>query len=346
MSRIRVWFVTNRNVLTDGSGKETGFGPRFNEDGPGALRFGSALVDGPDAKGAYKLARIEIAPERLTGPQSRRKLGSLKVFEDLRQAMIAEARDVVGYIHGYAADFVMSLERAAEISDKLAKADKPVFVVAVSWPADGDMIPLVSYHRDRDDARDSGPAIGRAFLKLRDYVDELARADRCQQRLHLIAHSMGNYATRHAVQAIRREIGDELPRVFDNIILAAADEDDDAFEHDHKLRLLPKLGRLVHVLYSPSDRALWISDTTKGNPDRLGSDGPRLIDLLPKKVVLIDCEEVDGEGEDIQVHQYYRLSPQVVADEAHILRGTAPDLIPNRRYIPATRSYRVLARGP
>lgn len=101
----------------------------------------------------------------------------------------------------------------------------------------------------------------------------------------------------------------------------------------------------MHVYFSPDDRALLISDTTKRNPDRLGSDGPRLVDDLPRKVLLVDCRDVDNSSEDgwpdFQVHQYYRLRPEVIEDMTAVIAGTSPESVPNRDYFPAARTYRI-----
>jgi esterase/lipase superfamily enzyme len=193
--------------------------------------------------------------------------------------------------------------------------------------------------------------MARTFLFLRDFVAQLGEngGQFCEQRLHLLAHSMGNYALRHGLQGIRAKLKDEIPRLFDNVILAAADEDDDAFERDDKYRKLPLICRRVHIYFSPDDRALLISDKTKRQPDRLGSEGPRLIDDLPRKVVLIDCRNVDNSTEagwpDLQIHQYYRLRPEVIADITEVLAGIPPDVILNRDYNPAMRTYRIKSAG-
>ena len=162
----------------------------------------------------------------------------------------------------------------------------------------------------------SGVALGRGLLKLGEFVrrvlDELGprvrsdlgrdaetarlRKELCVGRLHLMAHSMGAYALRHAVQGMRKEVGDDLPRLFDEILLFAPDEDADAFEHDHKLALLPRLGRRVTVYHNREDIPLAISDLTKGNPDRLGADGPAHPHLLPAKVTVVDCTHVVTTG--------------------------------------------------
>ena len=121
-----------------------------------------------------------------------------------------------------------------------------------------------------------------------------------------------------------------MPRIFDQIFLMAADEDDDTFEHDHKLKLLPRLGRHVNVYFNRNDRAMAISDTTKGNPDRLGDDGPRTPFQVPGKVTQIDCTPaVSGVVE----HSYFVDEPKVVADMIHVLEGTDPANVPGRKFL-------------
>lgn len=328
-----VYFATNRSLVRRGGRSE--FGTAFNVDGPAALRFGRAEVTGD----AYDQFDVHVAPEKLSGRSTR--LGSAAIFQELTERLRnGEPTNVLLFIHGYACTFEDALARTAEITDKYG--DGKMIAFAFSWPANGRMVPLMSYYSDRNDAKASGEAMARAALKLKAFIQEIDAGERCERSIHLVAHSMGNYALRHAVQGIRSELGDRnLPRLFDNIFLMAADEDDDAFEHDHKLRLLSALGRMVHVYFNPGDRALIVSDVTKANPDRLGSDGPRLADLLPRKVVLVNCQDVDYEGEDFQVHQYYRRSPEVIEDVRQALAGTPPQEMTGRRFEPATRSYRI-----
>lgn len=331
-----VYFATNRRILKEGPPPE--FGDRFNDKGPQELRFGSAKVK--KVRGAYKVDSIVLAPERLPD-EGEELLGSRATYETLRERMGADNLDVLCFIHGYASNMDSALERAAELKDKYRVDGREPHVFVFSWPSDGALVPILSYYSDRDDARASGVAVARAFLKLRQFLVDLGRERHCQQSLHLVAHSMGNYALRWALQGIRGELGEDLPRLFDNIFLMAADEDDDAFEHDYKLRPLPELARAVHVYFSPDDRALFVSDVTKRNPDRLGSDGPRVREGLPRKVVLVDCRRVDVSKDDLTNHQYYRLNPRVVADVNLVLKGVAPADMPTRAYVPEDRSWRI-----
>lgn len=334
---VTVYFATNRNLT--GSAEEPHFGDTFNADGPHAVRFGWAEVSG--AK--LEEVKIKVCKEVLqTASADDQVFGSRELFTQVMHKMAKYSRDTLIYIHGFGFSFEDAIRRSAALKLKYS-AGNPINVFAFSWPGDGKMIPFISYYSDRSDARNSGMAMARTFLFLKDFLGRMRLSDQafCDQRLHVLAHSMGNYALRHGLQGIRSELSDKIPRIFDNIILAAADEDDDAFEFDHKFRKLSMLARRVHIYFSPHDRALLISDKTKRNPDRLGSDGPRLIDDLPRKVVLIDCRQVDHAEGDLQIHQYYRLKREVVEDISEVLAGTAPEDIDHREHNTATRTYRI-----
>ena len=133
----------------------------------------------------------------------------------------------------------------------------------------------------------------------------------------------------------------------------AADEDNDAFEHDGKLRLLPDLAKAVHVYFSEDDKALVISDVTKRNPDRLGATGPRIRANLQRKIDLVDCRLVDHVppeelsldeiGRSLSQHQYYRLRPEVIADVKQVLAGTKPSDIEGRDFVQEHLSYLIQA---
>jgi esterase/lipase superfamily enzyme len=239
--------------------------------------------------------------------------------------------DTIVFIHGYNVSFKEAMKAAAKIGRNFAglNSGRGVNILAFSWPSDGSMAPWIAYSSDRRDAAASGPAFARGILKLRDFVHEMSERDACSQKIHLIAHSMGNYVLRHALQEIRQQSPTGLPRIFDQIFLMAADEDDDAFEHNHKLRLLPRLARRVNVYFNRGDTAISLSDKTKGNPDRLGDDGPRAPFQVPAKVTQTDCTEV---VKGLVGHSYYANEPKVVQDMAQVLEGLDPTLVKGRTF--------------
>ncbi|KAK0340480.1 hypothetical protein LTR94_030329, partial [Friedmanniomyces endolithicus] len=219
---------------------------------------------------------LHIYPDILNQPDVT-KTGGGMFMEDLRKRMAQSPRcDTLVFIHGFKVSFTGALTSAALLAQGLGQERRAMNVVVFSWPSDGAAVPWMSYYSDREDARASGPSIARAFLKFKDFVLALPSHDYCERRVHLLVHSMGAYVLRQSLRALIAKDRDSLTRLFDQIILAAPDEDDDAFETDEKLRLLPRIARQVSVYFNPNDKGLTISDKTKANPDRLGSDGPRL----------------------------------------------------------------------
>jgi esterase/lipase superfamily enzyme len=277
--------------------------------------------------------------------------------------MAAERSDAIVFIHGFASTFKTALQRAAQLRDVYTFTTGPARgarqitpqVFVFSWPSDGAMIPFRSYASDRQDAGHSGTAMARALARLLEFLREQAPRDEatgvihCNQRIHLVAHSMGNWALRRAVLGLAELMGAErLPRLFDNVFLMAADEDSDALGDMHKLGYLPQLGRNVHVYHSQDDKALRLSRDLKMNGDRLGSTGPKTFDGLPLNVHAIDCVSVDytddldpGLLPEHVRHQYYRLRAEVIKDVRAVLGGLRPEAMPWRAVIRPGQSCRI-----
>lgn len=351
---IDVYFATNRKQTR--KKPPVRFGDRFNHDGPQFYRVGLARVekksDDPD-KG-YKLVDVLLAEESETGPPV--TLGSKEIFKKLREQMRKDHRDILVYIHGFANSFKSSIARAAQVADqyRITPPDDKEYrphVFAFSWPSNGQVVPPWQYFSDRDDAEASGKAMARSLLRLVEFLDETnASGAQCAQRLHLVAHSMGNWALRHTLQGLRNLAGPSVMRpIFENVFLMAADEDDDALEagQEAKLALLTRLARRIHVYHSADDRALVISDKTKFNPDRLGFNGPRTFSGLSTRITSIDCELVDKTELAHVNHQYYRLRKEVIQDVRAIMSGIErPDTFAWREIIEPGRRYRIQLTEP
>lgn len=366
-----VYFATNRDF--NGSLNEPEFGERFNNDGPEYFRVGRAQVK-RQGKDAYSIVSAQVEAEAL----NENIVGSRRLFDELRNDMRTTCQDVVLFIHGFANTFESSMERAAQLhyeyqitpysalSGGKHDAHRPI-VFSFSWPSNGRIFPSYEYHSDRDDARCSGFAMARALLRLLQYLKELRdeeiqlRRERnlgaeellldnetrfCGRRIHLVAHSMGIWTLRYAVNRLFEELHTQpLPRLFEHVLLMAADEDDDTFENEGKLGRLPGMAKFVHVYHSRGDVVLDVSDVTKGNPNRLGEVGPRNMDIISDRIYAIDCSDVDytelGHGN----HQYYRLRREVLLDVHQVLSGRSFDAIEGRTRTARSRSYRILDFG-
>jgi esterase/lipase superfamily enzyme len=336
---ITVFFATNRNPIGD---PPTGFGPSLGPIDGTAIRFGTADIN----EKTLKLVRLDVAPEKLilkSETDTTLKFGSQKVFDALKSKMIAHARDTLIYVHGFGYSFVEALEGAAAFKKFLA-LEMNIFVF--TWPSDGKMIPLMSYPKDRADVERSGDAMARAIDISARYLQKIATEDRCEQRLHLLAHSMGNYALRHGVQGLCRRYKNILPRLFDKVVLAAADEDADTFDFDAKMKPLSQLAQQILIYHTPRDRALIISDTTKGNPDRLGAGGPDNTRSLNDKISVVDVSEALSGDDDVSNHQYYRVNARVRADLRQVFGDVVPFQVKGRLYLPDAKRYRLKKAMP
>ncbi|MDJ0730083.1 MAG: alpha/beta hydrolase [Crocosphaera sp.] len=339
----KIYFGTNRNLIDE---KDVDFGSHFSDDGLDNLRFGQAEVTGED----FSQYDIQVAPENLLSDPP--VLGSQTILRRVAQEMTD--KDTLIFIHGYNTSFRGGLTQAAKLHQVLTSNDpgntQPSLnlnICLFSWPSDGSLIlsepdaaNAIAYHNDRIDAAASGAAFARSFLKIADFINGLET--RCQQNLHLIAHSMGNYILRYALQELKHQIGNQLPRLFDQMLMMAADEDDDAFDFQHKLLDLSRITRHTSIYFNRGDLALWASDNIKGNPPRLGTDGPIKPRQLPRNVYPIDCTRVIFRFTDPSEHGYYINVPRVVRDMRFVLQNEIADEIPGRKYIPETNHYRLL----
>ena len=371
--KLELYYATNRNHLGDNQFTPEGYGIHPSASGIENLRLGKVTVDtGKESwnkwlssktsagKGdgvalseffterAKKQAKIVAYHENIPDPgraeaaQEGTKLGSKEMFDEV-QNTLRQGRDVLIYVHGFnvswwdAVGSALALKVMLNQQKSSTQKNKDVLVVLFSWPSDGSALPFAAYRSDRTEAMGSGFALGRGFLKLRDFLTEATRPRTkleetdakkwkpCFQNINVLCHSMGNYVLQHALQRIIEETPPKqkrLPRIFDNVFLCSPDVDDNVLETDQPLSRLPEICRNISLYYNRGDLALRGSDITKGNPDRLGTNGTAKPDDLDPKVSQIDCSNI---VEGLMEHSYYlkgrinmdiRMSLDNVAQEA------------------------------
>jgi esterase/lipase superfamily enzyme len=325
-----LYYATNRAHTGRDRWRPSGYGPDFSQDGAENLRFGKITLDAnPDQVSRHRrravgfgvgdgngLAeyfsrqarrmRIEAFEESLDpavlDTQQQPKLGSARTFSELQQCML-ESRDVLIFIHGFNVSWRDAVTSALSLQEMLNPADggtggKDVLVFLFTWPSDGLALPYVSYKSDRTDAEATGYAFGRGLLKLRDFIAALRSRDAsgeilCGQELHLLCHSMGNFVLQNTLDRMSKyNEGSMLPRMFEHIFMCAPDVDDDVFEPGKALVRLPELARSISVYHNKGDTAMYVSDYTKGNPERLGLAGAAKPALLHNKIHQIDCSPI------------------------------------------------------
>lgn len=330
MKKLTLYYATNRNHLGDSQWQPTGYGTDYSQSEQGAkeqnLRFGELSLNANQDKinrylnnqadgdkgdgialsgyltGIADKAKISAYQEQ--GEQN--LLGSVVMFAELQQKM-SDGCDVLVYMHGFNVDWCDAVGAALALQEMVnqetADRQKDIIVVLFSWPSNGRAIPWVSYYNDRYDAKNIAGAksFARGLLKLRDYLLTIRGKDRCHQKIHLLCHSMGNFVLQNTLQEILRKHKEKLPLLFDTVFMCSADVDADVFEQE--MKELPKITRRISVYHNEEDAALWISDTTKGNSDRLGDEGINSFNCLSHKIHQIDCTEVVEQG--LTEHSYY-----------------------------------------
>lgn len=357
-----LYYVTNRKHEGADRWHPKAYGKKFSDDGMENLRFGVVTVTVDDAKVQKHLrsdlgdcgvgngeklasylskcaetAAIEAYPEKIDpkiseAAQKSIKLGSAAMFSDLKTEMESNS-DVLIYIHGFNVGWHGAVGAALSLQIMLRNApdrdpNKNVTVVLFTWPSDGMALPWVSYKSDRSEAAGSGAAVGRGFLKARDFLASLrdrgkGGAAPCGQDIHLLCHSMGNYLLQHALVRLEQFTpGAALPRLFEQVFLCAPDVDDTALESGHPLGQVHEIARQVSLYHNRGDVAMVVSDYTKGNPDRLGGTGASHPALLHNKVHQVDCTPI---VHGLVEHSYY-LAGKVAGDiRASIDRWTPED---------------------
>jgi len=312
-----VYFATNR--AADAT-QPNGFGSGIVAEDPMAITY--AVADVPDPASG----RIGAISDRNMGGFSDAATG----------AIVGAGKNLFVFIHGFDNSFEDALSRAAFNADfyrATGQRGADTVCIAFTWPSAGQLIDSPeldsAYRRDQQMAGASAFHLDRFFAEI-DRLRQLFVRQNPTGRLFLLAHSMGNWALQAAMTAWHQ--AHPLPDdMFDEVILAAADEVFDSFEAPNGTRLsrIADLGQRVTIYSSNKDAILQVSAAVNGI-DRLGEDGPKdKTDptRYPTNVFrMIDCTDVsdfDWPFLSEQTHQYYRLSPTVAKDIAAVMVGNA-----------------------
>ncbi|MFI5022682.1 MAG: alpha/beta hydrolase [Alphaproteobacteria bacterium] len=354
MANATVYFATNRKPNDPDNPTD------FTTDPVGVndlIRFGQAsftdddLAPENDAESDAVLsalgttAQIVVAQEAIS-PQdgSQTAIAGKPPFAQLLASTGAKQADALVCIHGYDYTFRESVARAAQLQNWYAQGPygKPLLVILLAWPSLGQPISTATYTEERQRSRIAGPAMGRALMETVARVKGAVGVE----RVHLLAHSMGNWALRWAVQSMEEYEGGNIPPLFEQILLAAADEDSDALSQHDKLQPVLNAGRRITVYCNMYDWALTASDWIEGNPPRLGAGGPDNLQALPPgKVTAISVAAAADPIADSEQHQYYRSNDFVRRDLMQVIAGVGDSDIAGRSRLQYHGLY-VLTGGP
>jgi esterase/lipase superfamily enzyme len=224
-------------------------------------------------------------------------------------------RQVLIYIHGFSnlpEDVFKNVEEFQGLCNK--KKDGEVLVVPVIWPCDNDLGIVKDYWDDQKAADQSAFAFARMFQKFMEWRNSPhynPEDDPCLKRINMLAHSMGNRVLRQTLSTWQKyDQPGGLPLLFRNTYLVAADILNESLQKGHPGELISHASRNVVVYYASDDlalRASKISNLKNAEASRrLGHSGPEDLDLTPKNVYAIDCDEVNTIYDPPKGHSYFR----------------------------------------
>lgn len=311
-----VYFATNRAVNQP---QESPRSYTLNMIAPTEeMSYGTAFVDSADFPGD--------------------NVGVIRSLQDFHKGNFSDAarrdigsggRNILVFIHGFANSFTDAITRAGFNREWLAKSGVPgadTTVVAFCWPSRGHVIeppfPSFAYRSDQDTAGRSGPHLVQFFTTLSPLL-QFARQNGL--RTFLLAHSMGNWALQAAMGAWFAQ-GPGPIELFDEALLAAADEESTSFDHlpAGRLSALDRLARRISIYHSTGDKVLDVLSETLNHKQRLGQRGPAGFpnaDRFPESTYrVVDCSGfTDYERTFQATHQYYRRSEGVRAQIARAM---------------------------
>ena len=206
-------------------------------------------------------------------------------------------RQALVYLHGFNVSFEEAAIRAAQIGVDLKITGVMAFF---SWPSKA----IISdYPADEASIEASEEAITEFLVKFAKSVGT--------DKVHVIAHSMGNRGLLRAMQRIQANAQQSAGVRFGQIFLAAPDVDADVF--CQLAKAYPQFGQRTTLYVSPSDKAVGLSAWLHGAP-RAGFTPP--VTVVPG----IDTVEVPDFDLDALGHGYYAKAAGVLHDMFDLLR--------------------------
>lgn len=214
------------------------------------------------------------------------------------------SNDVFMFIHGYSSSFEDGARRAAQLAYDLDFDGTPMMY---SWPSQAS---TAAYTVDEAVVRPSG-------RKLAMMLDDIVQRTGAE-RIHLIAHSMGNRALIEALQAYVYKHGREESRgTFDQVVFTAPDVDRDYFIE--VMGTLSDVATRMTLYASENDVALKSSKVLHGAP-RAGLAGATIV-TLPG----LDTIDMSGVKADVLGHSYFAANEGAIYDLFRLFwRGDPP----------------------
>ena len=313
-----LWFGTNRKPVNSQDISQGFSGERDNQ-----LHYGNCKVIVPKSHniGSIGSPQWKKLTFKFTDDNLKLQSDSLKVFNEtdfwsnvkitLQQDQSKENYALI-YIHGYNVSFQAAALRAAQLGCDLDIL--PGRMAFYSWPSKAKL----DYYTADEAAIEASEKYISKFLM--DWVQKTEI-----QKVHIIAHSMGNRGLLRGMWRIFDQVQTKSQVSFGQIILAAPDVDADLFKD--LVEAYRNLAERTTIYVSSKDKALQSSEIIHDYP-RLGFYSPT------EEITVIEGEKIDTvsvSNIDLTLlgHGYYSDSRPVLADIYYLLTDNKS---PNERF--------------
>ncbi len=221
-----------------------------------------------------------------------------------KQIKDAPSKDVFIFVHGFNSTFEDAARRCAQLAYDLDFDGTPMMF---SWASAGS---ATAYIKDEATVTSSG-------RKMAQMLDDVV-AQSGAERIHLIAHSMGNRALIEALQTyLAQRDASNRRHIFDQIVFTAPDVDREYFVG--AIKSLSGAATRVTLYASNSDLALQSSQILHDAP-RAGLAGANIISLP-----YIDTIDMSAVPADSLGHNYFAASSGAIYDLFRLFwRGDPP----------------------
>jgi esterase/lipase superfamily enzyme len=308
---VRVFYGTNRAPTGDVKPA------LYYGKGRGDLQYGYLNVTIPQV---HREAELETQPRwaeytlALSEASMRRRYVLLDQIKPLakddfvralrQQIKDSPSKDLFIFVHGFNNTFEDAARRAAQMAYDLDFDGTPMLF---SWPSQGS---ATAYAVDE-------AAVGISGRKMADFLDTVV-AQSGAERIHVLAHSMGNRALIEALQTyLAKRTPDNRQHIFGQIVFTAPDVDRDYFVD--ALDSLRGAAERVTLYASGNDYALRSSQFLHGAP-RAGTAGNVIVRLRGLDTIDMSAVPADALG-----HSYFAANSGAIYDIFRLLwRGDPP----------------------
>jgi len=221
-----------------------------------------------------------------------------------QQIKSSPSKDLFIFVHGFNNTFEDAARRAAQMAYDLDFDGTPLLY---SWPSQGS---ATAYAVDE-------AAVGISGRKMADFLDTVVDQSGAE-RIHVLAHSMGNRALIEALQTyLAKRAPENRQHIFGQIVFTAPDVDRDYFMD--VIKSFQGAAERVTLYASSNDYALRSSQIIHGAP-RAGNAGDMIVRLPGLDTIDMSAVPADALG-----HSYFAANSGAIYDIFRLLwRGDPP----------------------